>query len=125
MAFRAPRLRYDLLHTLARHVSSRTKVAVGPNCTVGKGARLQRCVLLDGSRVKDHVFVQSSIIGWSSSVGKWVRHPFEIATFSVLMNPIKIHPSKVQIIALKLDGDRKNIIARKGGKKEDVEMKDQ
>ncbi|GAA5967942.1 hypothetical protein JCM11641_005814, partial [Rhodosporidiobolus odoratus] len=25
--------------------------------------------------------------------------------------PIKIHPSKVQIIALKLDGDRKNIIA--------------
>ncbi|GAA5981744.1 hypothetical protein JCM11641_004233 [Rhodosporidiobolus odoratus] len=48
-------------------------VVVGPNCTVGKGVRLQRCVLLDGSRVKDHAFVQSSIIGWSSSVGKWAR----------------------------------------------------
>lgn len=48
-------------------------VVVGPNCTVGKGARLQRCVLLDGARIKDHAFVQSSIIGWSSTVGKWAR----------------------------------------------------
>ncbi|GAA5933956.1 hypothetical protein JCM1841_002544 [Sporobolomyces salmonicolor] len=48
-------------------------VVVGPNCTVGKGVRLQRCVLLEGSRIKDHAFVQSSIIGWSSTVGKWAR----------------------------------------------------
>jgi len=48
-------------------------VVVGPNCTVGKGARLSRCVLLEGARIKDHAFVQSSIIGWSSTVGKWSR----------------------------------------------------
>ncbi|GAA5924960.1 hypothetical protein JCM10213_000488 [Rhodosporidiobolus nylandii] len=48
-------------------------VVVGPGCTVGAGARLRRCVLLEGSRVKDHAFVQSSIIGWSSTVGKWSR----------------------------------------------------
>ncbi|GAA5839230.1 hypothetical protein JCM11251_006013 [Rhodosporidiobolus azoricus] len=48
-------------------------VVVGPGCSVGKGVRLQRCVLLEGSRVKDHAFVQSSIIGWSSTVGKWAR----------------------------------------------------
>ncbi|BGP72619.1 mannose-1-phosphate guanyltransferase [Rhodotorula toruloides] len=48
-------------------------VIVGPNCQVGAGARLQRCVLLDGARVKAHAFVQSSIIGWSSSVGRWAR----------------------------------------------------
>lgn len=48
-------------------------VVIGPNCVVGKGARLQRCVLLDGARAKDHCFIQSSIIGWSSTVGRWAR----------------------------------------------------
>jgi len=48
-------------------------VVIGPNCVVGKGARLQRCVLLENSRVKDHAFLQSAIIGWNSTVGKWVR----------------------------------------------------
>lgn len=41
--------------------------------------------------------------------------------------PLHIHPSNVVITSLKLDGDRKNIIARKSnkGKKDgDVEMKD-
>jgi mannose-1-phosphate guanylyltransferase len=47
-------------------------VVVGPNCSVGPGARLQRCVLLDGARVKAHAYVQSSIIGWSSTVGRCV-----------------------------------------------------
>lgn len=47
-------------------------VVIGPNCVVGKGARLQRCVLLENSRVKDHAYIQSAIIGWNSTVGKWV-----------------------------------------------------
>lgn len=52
-------------------------VVIGPNCVVGKGARLQRCVLLENSRVKDHAFLQSAIIGWNSTVGKWVSRQFE------------------------------------------------
>ncbi|GAA5849896.1 hypothetical protein JCM3766R1_001684 [Sporobolomyces carnicolor] len=48
-------------------------VVIGPNCVVGKGARLQRCVLLENSRVKDHAYIQSAIIGWNSTVGKWTR----------------------------------------------------
>jgi mannose-1-phosphate guanylyltransferase len=48
-------------------------VTIGPNCVVGDGVRLQRCVLLDGSRVKDHAWVKSTIVGWHSTVGRWAR----------------------------------------------------
>jgi mannose-1-phosphate guanylyltransferase len=48
-------------------------VTVGPNCVVGDGVRLQRCVLLEGSRVKDHAWVKSTIVGWHSTVGRWAR----------------------------------------------------
>lgn len=48
-------------------------VTVGPNVVVGDGVRLQRCVLLENSKVKDHAWVKSSIVGWNSTVGKWAR----------------------------------------------------
>lgn len=48
-------------------------VTVGPNCVIGDGVRLQRCVLLEGSRVKDHAWVKSTIVGWHSTVGRWAR----------------------------------------------------
>jgi len=48
-------------------------VVIGPGAKVGKGVRLQRCVLLANARVKDHAWVQSSILGWNSTVGKWSR----------------------------------------------------
>lgn len=48
-------------------------VVIGPGVTIGKGVRLQRCVIMEGARVKDHSWIQSSIVGWSSTVGKWVR----------------------------------------------------
>lgn len=48
-------------------------VTIGPNVVVGDGARLQRCVLLENSKVKDHAWVKSTIVGWNSSVGKWAR----------------------------------------------------
>ena len=38
--------------------------------------------------------------------------------------PLGIHPSNVVITSLKLDEDRKKIIARKSGKKADAETKD-
>ena len=48
-------------------------VTIGPNVVVGDGVRLQRCVLLSGSKVKDHAWVKSSIVGWNSIVGRWAR----------------------------------------------------
>ncbi|KAI0133601.1 nucleotide-diphospho-sugar transferase [Xylariales sp. AK1849] len=48
-------------------------VVIGKNVVIGDGVRLQRCTLLPGSKVKDHAWVKSSIVGWNSSVGKWAR----------------------------------------------------
>jgi len=48
-------------------------VVVGPGCIVEDGARVLRSTLLEGSVVKAHAFVESSIVGWKSSVGKWAR----------------------------------------------------
>ena len=48
-------------------------VTIGPDVVVGDGVRLQRCVLLSGSKVKDHAWVKSTIVGWNSIVGKWAR----------------------------------------------------
>lgn len=47
-------------------------VVIGPNVEIGDGVRLQRCVVLQGAKVKDYAWVQSTIIGWHSSVGRWV-----------------------------------------------------
>lgn len=48
-------------------------VTIGPNVVIGDGVRLQRCVLLTGSKVKDHAWVKSAIVGWNSTVGRWAR----------------------------------------------------
>jgi mannose-1-phosphate guanylyltransferase len=48
-------------------------VTIGPNVVIGDGVRLQRCVILKNSKVKDHAWIKSSIVGWNSTVGKWAR----------------------------------------------------
>lgn len=48
-------------------------VTIGPDVVVGDGVRLQRCVLLQNSKVKDHAWIKSTIVGWNSTVGKWAR----------------------------------------------------
>jgi len=48
-------------------------VCIGSGCIVGEGARLNNTTLLDGAIVKQHAWVHSSIIGWKSIVGRWVR----------------------------------------------------
>lgn len=58
---------------IGRNCKIGPNVTIGPNVIVGDGVRLQRCVLLKNSKVKDHAWVKSSIVGWSSSVGKWAR----------------------------------------------------
>ncbi|XP_047203145.1 mannose-1-phosphate guanyltransferase beta [Girardinichthys multiradiatus] len=52
---------------------------IGPNVTIGAGVivedgvRIKRCTVLKGSRVQSHSWLESCIVGWSSSVGQWVR----------------------------------------------------
>jgi mannose-1-phosphate guanylyltransferase len=48
-------------------------VTIGPKVVIGDGVRLQRCVLLENSRVKDHAWIKSTIVGWNSTIGKWAR----------------------------------------------------
>jgi mannose-1-phosphate guanylyltransferase len=48
-------------------------VVIGPNCEIGEGVRLQRSVLLSGSKVKEHAWVKSTIVGWNSTIGRWAR----------------------------------------------------
>ena len=38
-------------------------VTIGPGCVIGDGVRLQRCVLLEDSKVKDHAWIKSTIVG--------------------------------------------------------------
>lgn len=48
-------------------------VVIGPNAVIGDGVRIQRSVLLKNTKVKDHAWVKSTIVGWNSTVGKWAR----------------------------------------------------
>jgi mannose-1-phosphate guanylyltransferase len=48
-------------------------VTIGAKVVIGDGVRLQRCVLLENSKVKDHAWVKSTIVGWNSTVGRWAR----------------------------------------------------
>ncbi|CAB1315631.1 unnamed protein product [Coregonus sp. 'balchen'] len=51
---------------------------IGPNVTIGAGVvledgvRIKRCTVLKGSRVRSHSWLESCIVGWSSSVGQWL-----------------------------------------------------
>jgi mannose-1-phosphate guanylyltransferase len=48
-------------------------VTIGPNAVIGDGVRLKNCVIMDGVRVGNNSWISDSIVGWKSSVGRWVR----------------------------------------------------
>lgn len=48
-------------------------VVVGAGCTVGAGSRISNSTLLEGSAFGDFSYMDGSILGWKSSVGKWCR----------------------------------------------------
>eukprot|EP01094_Clydonella_sp_ATCC50884_P021320 TRINITY_DN4678_c0_g1_i1.p1 TRINITY_DN4678_c0_g1~~TRINITY_DN4678_c0_g1_i1.p1 ORF type:complete len:378 (+),score=130.98 TRINITY_DN4678_c0_g1_i1:55-1134(+) len=48
-------------------------VVVGPDCVIEDGVRLRDCTLMSGVVVHDNAFVQRSIIGWDSTIGRWAR----------------------------------------------------
>lgn len=48
-------------------------VVIGAGVVVGPGNCIKSSTLLKGSKVDSYSLVDGSIIGWSSSVGKWCR----------------------------------------------------
>jgi len=61
-------------------------VSIGPDCEIEEGVRLKRTTLLNGSVVRKHSWVDSSIIGWESVIGRWCR----VEGVSVLGRSVKI-----------------------------------
>jgi len=48
-------------------------VVIGPNCKIGNGVRLSETTVLEGCTIHANSCIHKSIIGWQSTVGKWVR----------------------------------------------------
>ena len=48
-------------------------VVIGPGVTVEDGVCIKRSTILRDSVIKSHAWVNSSIVGWKSTVGQWVR----------------------------------------------------
>jgi len=48
-------------------------VTIGPNCVIQEGCRLANTTVLEGVTVGANSWIKASIIGWQSSVGRWVR----------------------------------------------------
>jgi len=48
-------------------------VSIGPNCVIGDGVRLKDTAVLEGVRIGDNSWIDRSILGWKSSIGRWVR----------------------------------------------------
>jgi mannose-1-phosphate guanylyltransferase len=48
-------------------------VVIGPNCVIEDGVCIKRSTILANSLIKSHSWVQSSIVGWKCTIGKWVR----------------------------------------------------
>jgi len=48
-------------------------VSIGPNCVIEDGVRIRRSTLLSDVTVKKNSWVDSSIIGWESVIGRWCR----------------------------------------------------
>lgn len=45
---------------------------IGPDVVIEDGVCMSKTTVLRGARVKSHAWIQQSIVGWESTVGKWV-----------------------------------------------------
>ena len=48
-------------------------VVVGPGVEVGEGARIKNSILYAGSKVGASAWLDHTIVGWKSTVGRWAR----------------------------------------------------
>lgn len=48
-------------------------VCIGPGVRIGSGARVANTVILSGSVIEGHTWINGSIVGWRCRIGRWVR----------------------------------------------------
>lgn len=63
-------------------------VVIGPKCLIKKGVRIKNSIVLEGVEIQEHSYINGSIIGWRSKIGKWVR----IDELSVFGEEVAIGP---------------------------------
>ena len=69
---------------IADDVQIGPNVVIGPNVTIETGACLSRCVVMKDAKIQSHSWIQSSIIGWKSVVGRWVGTNFLVSGTEML-----------------------------------------
>lgn len=47
-------------------------VTIGTSCTIGDGVRISNSAIMDGVKIGSHSYINGSIVGWQSSLGRWV-----------------------------------------------------
>lgn len=48
-------------------------VIIGPNVTIEDGVCIKRCTILKDATIRSHSWLDSCIIGWRTTVGRWTR----------------------------------------------------
>lgn len=48
-------------------------VVIGPNVQIGHNVRIKNSVILGGVQIMDGCYVEGSIVGWRSKLGRWAR----------------------------------------------------
>ena len=48
-------------------------VTIGKNVVIGPGVRISNSIILDSVEIQENTLVSYSIIGWTSTIGKWCR----------------------------------------------------
>merc|ERR1711874_302345 len=48
-------------------------VTIGPDVVIEDGVCIKRTTVLKGAHIKEHSWLNSCIVGWRCSVGRWVR----------------------------------------------------
>jgi mannose-1-phosphate guanylyltransferase len=48
-------------------------VSIGPGCIVEDGVRISRSAIMGGAHIKAHTWIDSTIVGWQCTVGRWAR----------------------------------------------------
>jgi len=48
-------------------------VVIGPGVVVGPGCKIINATIFEGTVLKGYSYINSSIIGWQNTVGRWCR----------------------------------------------------
>merc|ERR1712130_437398 len=63
-------------------------VVIGPNVQIGNNVRIKNSVIFGGTVIMDGVYVDGSIIGWRSKLGRWSR----LTNLCILGEDVEVKP---------------------------------